>query len=95
MRRKKEFKSQLENKISDYTTSTHTLTDVKIEDVKYKGEDAFQATAKAKSEGREGIFKMIAVVNTEKIFIIGVAADGGDTGLIVKANEIIDSFTIK
>jgi len=89
------FKSQLESKISTYTSSTHEITDVKVEDTTFKGVDAIKVTGKAKSEGSEGIVKMIAVIDTEKIFIVGVAVDGGDGGLIAKADEIINSFTVK
>ncbi|HVI69755.1 MAG TPA: hypothetical protein VM581_04855 [Magnetospirillaceae bacterium] len=89
------FKTQLETKIGTYASSTHTITDVKVEDTTYKGQDAIKVTGKAKSEGAEGVVKMIAVIDSEKIFIVGVAADGGDGGLIAKADEIINSFTIK
>lgn len=89
------FKSQLEDKIGTYTSSTHTITDVKVEDTTFKGVEAIKVSAKAKSSGSEGVVKMIAVIDSEKIFIVGVAADGGDGGLIAKADEIINSFTVK
>lgn len=89
------FKSQLESKIGTYTSSTHEITDVKIEDTTFKGASAIKVSAKAKGGGGEGVVKMIAVIDTEKIFIVGVAADGGDGGLIAKADEIINSFTVK
>lgn len=89
------FKSQLESKIGTYTSSTHEISDVKIEDTTFKGSDAIKVSAKAKSDSSEGVVKMIAVIDTEKIYIVGVAADGGDGGLIAKADEIINSFTVK
>lgn len=92
---KSTFKKQLETQINSYTSSTHTITDVKVEDSTFKGQEAFKVSAKAKSGASEGVVKLVAVIDSEKIFIVGVAADGGDSGLIAKSDEIINSFTIK
>lgn len=89
------FKKQLETQISSYASSSHTITDVKVEDTTYKGQEAFKVSGKAKSDASEGVIKLVAVIDSEKIFIVGVAADGSDPGLISKADEIINSFTIK
>ncbi len=92
---KSTFKKQLETQIDSYTSSTHTVSDVKVEDTTFKGQEAFKVSAKAKSGASEGVVKLIAVIDSEKIFIVGVAADGSDAGLIAKSDEIINSFTIK
>ncbi len=92
---KSTFKKQLETQIGSYTSGTHTISDVKVEDTTYKGQEAFKVSGKAKSGASEGVIKLIAVIDSEKIFIVGVAADGSDTGLISKSDEIINSFTVK
>lgn len=89
---------------SDPKTSLQSITgngDQKIEDTqvtetKFKGVDALQITGRGVQNGQTaGRFKMIMVINTEEVYLVGVGAHSSDPAIETELDEIIDSFTVK
>ena len=93
---KNALKEQLQSKLNEVTGADIQTKDAKVENIKYKGQDAFQLTAKTTKNGKEdGSVKLIAVFDTEKFYMILVKAHTTDPGVAAAADKIINSFTIK
>lgn len=90
------FKEQVESNFGGVTGSDMELTDTKAEDVTYKGSSALQITGKAKREGADaGSMKLIVVIDTKKLYMVGVGAHASDPAVASATDKIINSFTVK
>jgi hypothetical protein len=93
---RKAIKEQLQTDAGEITGEEVQLKDPKVEDVKYKGQDAIQMTAKIAKDGADvGNAKFIAVFDTEKFFMVVVRTHISDPGVTAATDKIINSFTIK
>jgi flagellar basal body-associated protein FliL len=90
------FKTELDKRINDITGTATVIEDVKATDVKFKGEDAVQITGRAVENGQNaGSLKLIAVVNKNMLYLIGVGAHASDPAVASATDTIINSFTVK
>lgn len=90
------FKEQVESNFGGVTGSDMQLTDTKAEDIAYKGSDALQITGKAKrGDADAGSMKLIVVIDTKKLYMVGVGAHASDPGVATATDAIINSFTVK
>jgi hypothetical protein len=72
------------------------VKDLKVNSVKYHSADALELTASVAEKGKTaGDIRVIAVVNSKQLYMVGVAAHNGDKGLQKKTDSIIDSFKLK
>jgi hypothetical protein len=91
------LKSELEDAAKNNLANPNDkVEDLKITDVKYKGEDALQLTATVTRDGKkEGEVKLVAVINTNEIYMVGVGAHVSDPGVSKEMDNIINSFEKK
>jgi hypothetical protein len=93
---KSAFKEQVESNFGGVTGSDIELTGTKAEDVTYKGSNALQITGNAKRQGADfGKMKLIVVIDTKKLYMVGVGAHTSDAGVASATDKIINSFTVK
>ena len=90
------IKEQLQTNAGEITGSELQLKDPKVEDVKFKGQDAIQMTAKVTKDGADnGSAKFIAVFDTQKFYMVVVKAHNSDPGVAQATDRIINSFATK
>jgi hypothetical protein len=93
---KSAFKEQVETNFGGVTGSDMQITDTKAEDITYKGQSAMQITGTAKREGKDaGSMKLLVVIDTKKLYMVGVGAEKSDPGVAAATDKIINSFTVK
>lgn len=93
---KSAFKEQVESNFGGVTGSDMQITDTKAEDVTYKGQSAMQITGTAKRDGKDaGSMKLLVVIDTKKLYMVGVGAEKSDPGVAAATDKIINSFTVK
>lgn len=94
---KSTFKEQMQSNPGEISGDTGMqLSDIKVEDVKFQGQDAVQATAKITKDGKEvGTGKFVAVVTTTSFYMLFVNANASDPGVKAATDEILQSFAIK
>ena len=90
------LKEQMEASIGQATGGNIQIKDSKTEEVKFKGADALQVTGKAERDGKDaGNMKIVMVIDTQKLYMVGVGADISDPGVKNSTDAIINSFTVK
>lgn len=90
----KAFKDTVEDSI-DEITEDGTLENVVVKDVTYKGGKGVEVTAEATKDGKRGYFKMVSGINGEAFYGAAVKIHPSDPGLNSKADQIIQSLTLK
>lgn len=91
------FKKQLATSVEDLAKQgDQQLKNLKVRDDKFKGNDALWLEADVTENNQAiGTVKLVSVVDTKRLYMVGVAAHDSDKGLLKKADTIIDSFSLK
>lgn len=93
---RKLFKEQIQQSAPSFVNSDEELKDLKVEDTTFKGQEGILITASIAKGGKVvGDLKMVAVINTEAIYIVGVGVHNSDKDLHKKVDTIINSFELK
>ena len=88
--------SDPQTNLQSITGTSDEIEDTQITETKFKGVDALQITGRGVKDGQTtGRFKMVMVLNTEAVYLVGVGAHSSDPAIETELDEIIDSFTIK
>jgi hypothetical protein len=94
---KSSLKSVLQNAAeSSASQSDQEIKNIKITDTKFKGDDALKLTGDAMRDGKTvGHYTLIAGVNKNAVYMVGVGVHKSDPGLGKKVDQILNSFTLK
>ena len=91
------LRTQLGTSVEDLAKKgTQKLDDLKVSEGKFKGKDALWLRASVSEDGKpSGKVKLVAVIDSKQLYMIGVAAHEADKGLWQHTDEIINSFVLK
>lgn len=90
------FRDQLQESAADFVTGSEEIENLKVEDTTFKGEQGILLTATMTKDGKKiGDIKLVAVINTTSIYMVGVGAHISDGNLVKETDKIINSFELK
>lgn len=91
------LRTQLGTAVEDLAKKgSQKLEDLKISEGKFHDQDALWLNASVSENDKpSGKVKLVAMIDSKRLYMIGVAAHAADKGLVQQTDAIIDSFKLK